>query len=226
MAHTEFRIRIDAVLTDDAARLFQHWLLNMSILCRPINETITGAFEIVPASETIKICADDGATDPLEDSDNFFIMYCAHNRYTLGHKDAQSPYTDGSKLRDDVLAVLPLYLYDHSGITMNTTGFSCGFDSGLVGWIYCTKESLAVTGTTGNTATLNKYMKNFVDKTYDPYLRGSCWRFSVTDENGEYVDSCWGFIGDTLESTGILDHFDATQHDAVKAAWEKRFEQQ
>ena len=29
--------------------------------------------------------------------------------------------------------MLPLYLYDHSGITMNTTGFSCPWDSGQVG---------------------------------------------------------------------------------------------
>ena len=36
--------------------------------------------------------------------------------------------------------ILPLYLYDHSGITMNTTGFSCGWDSGVVGFIYCSKK--------------------------------------------------------------------------------------
>ena len=36
--------------------------------------------------------------------------------------------------------MLPLYLYDHSGITMNTTGFSCPWDSGQVGWIYAFKE--------------------------------------------------------------------------------------
>ena len=28
------------------------------------------------------------------------------------------------------MVILPLYLYDHSGITMNTTGFSCPWDSG------------------------------------------------------------------------------------------------
>lgn len=36
--------------------------------------------------------------------------------------------------------ILPLYLYDHSGITMSTSGFSCPWDSGQVGWIYCSKE--------------------------------------------------------------------------------------
>ena len=41
---------------------------------------------------------------------------------------------------EDEVVALPLYLYDHSGITMNTSGFSCPWDSGQVGWIYCTKK--------------------------------------------------------------------------------------
>jgi hypothetical protein len=43
-------------------------------------------------------------------------------------------------LEDAPLYCLPLYLYDHSGITMNTTGFHCGWDSGQVGLIYITEE--------------------------------------------------------------------------------------
>lgn len=35
---------------------------------------------------------------------------------------------------------LPLYLYDHSGITMSTGKFSCPWDSGQVGFIYCPLE--------------------------------------------------------------------------------------
>lgn len=38
--------------------------------------------------------------------------------------------------------VLPLYLYDHSGLAMNTTGFSCPWDSGKVGIIFATFETL------------------------------------------------------------------------------------
>ena len=40
----------------------------------------------------------------------------------------------------DGYAMLPLYLYDHSGITMNTTGFNDRWDSGQVGFIYTTKD--------------------------------------------------------------------------------------
>ena len=38
--------------------------------------------------------------------------------------------------------VLPVYMYDHSGITINTTGFSCPWDSGMVGIIYVSKEKI------------------------------------------------------------------------------------
>lgn len=38
--------------------------------------------------------------------------------------------------------ILPLYLYDHSGLTMNTCGFSCPWDSGQVGWIYCSHKKM------------------------------------------------------------------------------------
>ena len=42
----------------------------------------------------------------------------------------------------DGMVILPLYLYDHSGITMNTCGFSCPWDSGQVGWIYADKAMI------------------------------------------------------------------------------------
>lgn len=40
----------------------------------------------------------------------------------------------------DKYIILPLYLYDHSGITMSTSVFSCPWDSGQVGWIYASKQ--------------------------------------------------------------------------------------
>ena len=40
----------------------------------------------------------------------------------------------------DKYIILPLFLYDHSGITMSTGPFSCPWDSGQVGWIYAPKQ--------------------------------------------------------------------------------------
>lgn len=41
---------------------------------------------------------------------------------------------------DEKVAMLPLFLYDHSGITMSTGPFHCPWDSGQVGFIYMTYE--------------------------------------------------------------------------------------
>lgn len=42
----------------------------------------------------------------------------------------------------DKYIILPLFLYDHSGITISTGPFSCPWDSGQVGWIYAEKKKL------------------------------------------------------------------------------------
>jgi len=51
----------------------------------------------------------------------------------------------------DYYVILPVYIYDHSGITLNTVGFSDPWDSGQVGWIYASKgKFLKETGYTKN----------------------------------------------------------------------------
>jgi hypothetical protein len=84
-----------------------------------------------------------------------------------------------------------LYLYDHSGITISMTPFSCMFDSGIVGIIYMIDDD-------ANPMTYDeqlKIMKGDV-KAYDDYLTGNCYGFIIKDENDEEIDSCWGFLGD------------------------------
>lgn len=44
-------------------------------------------------------------------------------------------------LCEDKVAILPLYLYDHSGLTMSTSDFGDRWDSGCVGFIYMDKAT-------------------------------------------------------------------------------------
>ena len=94
--------------------------------------------------------------------------------------------------------MLPLYLYDHSGLTINTTGFSCRWDSGQVGWIYASKEdALKEFGGKSFTASTRQKaearLRSEVE-VYDTYLSGECYGYELY-KNGELEDSCWGFIG-------------------------------
>lgn len=84
---------------------------------------------------------------------NLGFMACFHRRYNLGDKvtDPRGGTITVEEARRieatntcptrgggawEPCIVLPLHLYDHSGITMNTTGFSCPWDSGRIGIIY------------------------------------------------------------------------------------------
>lgn len=95
---------------------------------------------------------------------------------------------------------LPLYLYDHSGITMNTTGFSCSWDSGQVGFIYADYEDIRKEYgwkniTKKRIKEIEKRLTSEV-KEYDDYLTGNVYGFVIEDKDGEHIDSCWNFIGD------------------------------
>ena len=118
---------------------------------------------------------------------------------------------------NDVEAILPLYLYDHSGLTMNTTGFSCGWDSGQVGYIFITKESFKnFQGTTAEEVLIGQV------KTYDLYLRGEVFWFKVVEEkhceccgsnSEEHIDSCSGFYGDDFEKNGLGEYVNLDEYE-------------
>jgi len=99
------------------------------------------------------------------------------------------------QMKDVVL--LPLYLYDHSGITIKTHSFSCPFDSGQVGWIYADYDAIKKEYNTVTPETIEK-AKNLMEsevKEYDYYLTGQCYGFKLFEGDNQ-VDSCWGFYGE------------------------------
>lgn len=89
--------------------------------------------------------------------------------------------------------IKPLYLYDHSGITISTGRFFCPWDSGQVGYIYMTKDTMEKEGWNKEQAT--KYLESEVT-VYDNYLTGEVYGFRIEDADGEEIESCWGYYGD------------------------------
>lgn len=70
------------------------------------------------------------------------IYYFNRSRYRLGTTPVNSDKLDEIvlKIRQGELFGLPVYAYVHSGVALATTPFSCGFDSGLSGFIACSHE--------------------------------------------------------------------------------------
>lgn len=162
--------------------------------------------------------------NPRTEFDNLGTMVCFHKRYILGdrgHTYDCNDYESWDELEADIIrtekpaALLPVYMYDHSGVTINTTGFSCPWDSGQIGFIFISKKkALAEYG--GKIVTkrlrerLETYLRNEVE-TYDQYLRGDVWGYTIFDDNDEIIDSCGGFYGHDeceAEAVGQLAYFE------------------
>ena len=172
-------------------------------------DNVVNTKEIVTENKKyrIKIIQDTNPESPRE-RDNLGTMVCVHPRYDLGDKQSNNrrdysnnqEYLNSIIKNRDICVILPLYLYDHSGITMNTTGFSCG-------WIFVSKEKVR---NEYNVKRINKELVENVTKvlvgeveTYDQYLRGDVYGYEVHEvntcdlgcEHETLVDSCWGYYG-------------------------------
>ncbi len=151
----------------------------------------------------IVIERDDWQLNPREQYDHTCKMLCLHGRYELGDKhefkDAESleQYVNSEVERGGY--ALPLYLYDHSGITMSVEPFECRWDSGQVGYILMSADSI-IKGYGAKIKSdkipwhIYAALKEEV-REYDNYLTGEVYGYRLLDEQGEEISSCWGFYG-------------------------------
>jgi len=186
----------------------------------------------------IRVLHDDAVESPRE-WDNLGVMACWHRRYRLGDEQPKCPpqdwfdenVTEGS-------VVLPLWLLDHSGITMSTGSFAsdpAGWDSGQVGWIVATpekiRENFVLKPDEEITATHREQVQKILEsevKLYASYLEGDCWLFVIEegttcdhgDVHWETRDSCGGFIGDDLDD--MKEYVPEALRPLLEEAWQNR----
>jgi hypothetical protein len=106
--------------------------------------------------------------------------------------------------RERVLAehyvIQPLYLYEHSGITISTGSFSCPWDSGQVGFIFIPLETIRKEWPViPDGLTIQQWAEKIIEgevNEYDAYLTGDVVGVIAEDEEGEEIDSCWGYYPD------------------------------
>jgi hypothetical protein len=160
---------------------------------------------------TLRIVQDEDPINPRTDFDPLGKMVCFHQRYNLGdaHNIEHSDFNGWDEMEEHLIKmhhaalILPLYLYGHSGITLQTIPFSCPWDSGQIGFIYMDRATILNTAP-GNPKILTKATKAWATQclltevqTYDQYLTGDVWGYVIEDSKGNEVDSCWGFYGES-----------------------------
>jgi hypothetical protein len=182
----------------------------------------------------IRIVQDRDGEGPRE-YDNLGTMVCWHRRYNLGDEQPKIPPSEYMESVPKGSIVLPLYLFDHSGITMSTTPFNDPWDSGQVGFIYISPDKIrkeySVKRITPKLRTdIEGYLRSEVE-VYDQFLRGEVYGyileeaeidedFDDEDEEIEWeeIDSCWGFYGSDPFKNGISDHIPEELHGLLKVA--------
>ena len=172
-------------------------------------------YEEAYQGHVIKIYHDPDSENPREWS-NLGTLICWHRRYRLGDShpfDRPEAFlrnlagvSERSDLSMDTLLdraerkviLLPVFLYDHSGLAMNTIGFHCPWDSGQVGYVYVTLEAVRTEfGVNRVTKALREKAEDILRAeivSYDAYLGGRVYGY-VIERDGEEVDACWGIFG-------------------------------
>ncbi len=154
-------------------------------------EPIEGSIKIKKTKEGYEIKylkQDNNSENPRKGFfDNLGTMVCFHRRYNLGdkHNYKKDDYNSWEELKDAICRseivpiILPLYLYDHSGISMRTYshGHHVAWDCGQAGYIYVTKEKIKEEYGKVTEKTIERAKQVLIGEveTYDQYIRGEVY---------------------------------------------------
>ena len=148
----------------------------------------------------LEIKQDESPESPRE-FDNLGKMVLFHrdgygDKHNFTVDEAKAVYT---RMQKGEGVALPIFMYQHSGVTISTKPFSCPWDSAQVGFIYADKE--AIRNNWNIKAVSKKRLAQALSilqsevETYDQFLTGDVYGYIIKDEDNEVVDSCWGFYG-------------------------------
>jgi len=177
--------------------------------------------QIQHGEAVLRINPDIGSENPRESYDHLGVMLYNSSRYILGDEQMDTRVMKDI-IKNEAYVYLATYAYIHSGVTMNTGGFNCPWDSGQCGYIYTTMNRIIEQGFGSpehpipSTDKVETWLREEVAE-FDRWLRGEVYGFTYHEEirvnpRGEInmvnEDSCWGFSYDDWDEMvlGMLEH--------------------
>lgn len=154
---------------------------------------------------------DEHPDDPFKIDAYITTFVLSHKRYNLGNKTSIDFSTitswEGVKAAikrefKDALCITPVYMYDHSGISLSNTPFSCPWDSGQVGYALIRKSHLKYWGLDVN-MTQEELLKRIMDDTfkYSLYLNGESYIISLVEHTT--CETCGQHVTSIIEATTV-----------------------
>lgn len=140
---------------------------------------------------------EDTYEDPREyyKDTNMSKMICFHKKYELGDEHNFKTPSEFIKWykenKDKVAYIMPLYLLDHSILSISTEDFHNPWDSGQVGYVYILKDTLKQHNMAGCGYKECMDMIETEVEEYDKWLCGypQYFSFEITDEDDMPIES-------------------------------------
>lgn len=169
----------------------------------------------------IRIQFDEDRESPRTAFDNFGTLCLSHRKYDVAN-ETEIKFRDHNgweAVKKAIIKehgsciILPVYMYDHGGVALNTVRegvFADRWDSGVLGFIFVSHKTIRETFSMGHVSkkALAKSHAILVEevKTYGDFLSGFVYGYDILDANFEETGtSSWGFYGNDHEKSGLME---------------------
>jgi hypothetical protein len=184
-------------------------------------DTVEDYLDITPADladrVTIKLYADEEVRNPREDFDHAGTLYCETRDLNLSDKGASLPATAGYSSRFSDIAVAARWIELHGGVAVPVRCDDYGSSGARAytsdaenanGLIWCEMETIhrewARWNVEDSKAAALECLTAEIEE-LDQYLSGDVYGYVIETPDGDLLDSCWGFYGQSYATTEAVE---------------------
>lgn len=150
---------------------------------------------------TVRVVVDDcGSTEsPLDHYDSHVRLVTFERHGYVNDSGVKrrekSPFSEPEEVRtwaaNNGFHCYPVFKYEHGNVAYSIAPFSCPWDSGQAGYLLLSLEEWSAMDDKADS-----YAKGTLES-YSSWCNGEIYGWIVEDEDGETLESCWGYIGES-----------------------------
>lgn len=176
---------------------------------------------------TIEVKYSEYPPDSPRNWDNAWKFMFTHKRFYMPNEtdirfdDYYSWDELENALKESYLHVIPVWMFDHSGLSFGIGNEPCPWDSGQIGFAVLSETDFDEFELDGmSDEQLIEMLIEDLD-VFERYVNGVNYEYAILDEHGEILDSCTGYYKpEHAMQVGVEDAEWLVKQDEKKA-WEK-----